>query len=280
MGTPQLRWRETITSVPGPGTSLEKALADLLAPVFEGVDEKYPVQIRIDYEAGAVTDLIERLVDPKEVFVPEPDPKVMRVGLEMNAGDVPAIAKELAVTVKAALAAEPIARRDGKPVGRLVVNVFVQSRPSEDPSMPARQPLLRLERLVLELVNVTMLMARPMLSADPGRFRPFEAASDGQILIADLTDRERLDAERNGLEVFSDVQFHPVQERNFFRPPGQNWDYWDRATAPPSELALMAPMAATWQTKTMTDVMKHIRAPEAWARGARGKGVTVGIVDT
>ena len=30
----------------------------------------------------------------------------------------------------------------------------------------------------------------------------------------------------------------------------------------------------------MKDVIEHINAPKAWAKKARGKGVTIGIVDT
>lgn len=124
-------------------------------------------------------------------------------------------------------------------------------------------------------------MAMPMLAADPERFRSFESRSQDQILIADLSDDQRYAAEKNGAKVYNDVQFYPVAvAKNPFQLPGQDWEYWERAVARPSDLALLAPTAATWQTKTMKDVMDHINAPKAWAKKARGKGVTVGIVDT
>jgi subtilisin family serine protease len=124
-------------------------------------------------------------------------------------------------------------------------------------------------------------MAMPMLAADPERYRPFESVSQAQILIADLSDDQRYAAEQNGAKVYEDVQFYPTAAaQNPFQLPGQDLAYWERAAARPSDLALMAPTAATWQTKTMTDVMAHVNAPKAWAKNARGKGVTVGIVDT
>ena len=152
---PHLRWRETITLSPTSAVPLERAIADLLAPVFAGVDEKYPVQIRADYETGDVVDLIERLAAPGTAFVPEPDPKLMLVGLEMSLNDVASVAQALASDLRAAFKAEPMARRKGKPVGRLVFSVFVQSRASaKDPR--GRRPLLRLERIALVLANVVI----------------------------------------------------------------------------------------------------------------------------
>ena len=124
-------------------------------------------------------------------------------------------------------------------------------------------------------------MAMPMLSADPERYRSFESASQEQILIADLSDDQRYAAEQNGAKIYEDVQFYPVAKfQNPFQLPGQSYEYWKRAVVCPSDLALMAPTTATWQTKTMKDVMEHVNAPKAWGKNARGKGVTVGIVDT
>jgi subtilisin family serine protease len=122
-------------------------------------------------------------------------------------------------------------------------------------------------------------LAMPMLAADPERYRPFESASQNQILIADLSDDQRHAVEQNGAKVYEDVQFYPTIT-NPFQLPGGDWAYWERAVASPSALALLAPAAATWQTKTMVDVMNHINAPKAWGKKARGRGVTIGIVDT
>lgn len=124
-------------------------------------------------------------------------------------------------------------------------------------------------------------MAMPMLAADPERYRPFESASQDQILIADLSDDQRYAAEQNGAKVYEDVQFYPTAALgNPFLPAGEDRAYWERAIASPAALAVMAPASATWQTKTMADVMAHVNAPKAWAKNARGKGVTIGIVDT
>ncbi len=122
--------------------------------------------------------------------------------------------------------------------------------------------------------------AMPMLAADPERYRPFEAATHDQILIADLSDDQRQAAERNGATVYEDVQFRPVGHPNPFLAPGDDWAYWERAAARPADLAVMAPAAATWQAKTMADVMAHVNAPAAWKKRARGKGVTIAVVDT
>ena len=121
-------------------------------------------------------------------------------------------------------------------------------------------------------------LAMPMLSADPERYRAFESATQDQILIADLSDDQRHAAEQNGAKVYEDVQFYPTV--NPFQLAGVDLAYWERSVAQPSGLALLSPAAATWQSKTMVDVMAHINAPKAWAKKARGKGVTVGIVDT
>lgn len=127
--------------------------------------------------------------------------------------------------------------------------------------------------------------ARPMLDADPERFRPFYTETHETVMIADLSDEQRTAAEQNGAKVYQDVQFYvTAQDPLEFR--GESWAYWEksRGAVPTFADALMAPPAAAaaapiWQTKTLRDVLNHIHAPQAWAK-ARGAGVTVGIVDT
>jgi serine protease AprX len=123
--------------------------------------------------------------------------------------------------------------------------------------------------------------AMPMLAADPERFRPFESATHDQILIADLSDDQRHAAEQNGAKVYEDIQFYPTaQTPNPFQLRKANWMFWEGSAAHPSALAVLSPAsAAPWQTKTLTDVLDHIKAPAAWKK-SRGKGVTIGIVDT
>ena len=123
--------------------------------------------------------------------------------------------------------------------------------------------------------------AQPKLNADTERFRPFSAETHETILIADLSDEQRKAAESNGAKVYEDIQFEPTPiPANPFEFRGANWAYWENARSSPAALALLAPAAAApWQTKTLTDVLAHIKAPAAWKK-ARGKGVTIGIVDT
>ena len=83
-------------------------------------------------------------------------------------------------------------------------------------------------------------LAMPMLSADPERYRPFESASQDQILIADLSDDQRHAAEQNGAKVYEDVQFYPTRGTRS-SSPGQDLAYWERAVASPSALAADGP---------------------------------------
>src|SRR5262249_39756198 len=123
--------------------------------------------------------------------------------------------------------------------------------------------------------------AQPMLNSDPERFRPFYTESHENVLIADLSDEQRQAAAKNGATAHEDVQVYPLPlPRHPCEFRGRNWAYWETARSSPSALAMLAPAAAApWQTKTLTDVLAHINAPKAWKR-ARGKGVTIGIVDT
>lgn len=135
--------------------------------------------------------------------------------------------------------------------------------------------------------------ARPMLDADPERFEPYfpqSAPHAPQILIADLSDEERKAAEANGATIYEDIQFYttfPIRGPFEFRNPG--WAYWELRSAVQEDVPVAArttgPMAAgrvapAWQSKTLRDVLDHIRAPTAWRSNLKGKGVTVGIVDT
>jgi serine protease AprX len=127
--------------------------------------------------------------------------------------------------------------------------------------------------------------AMPMLALDVERYRPFPADTDAQVLIADLTDEERKAAESNGATVYEDIQFRPASfSSNPFVRPNQDWAYWQWTGPAPPELAAMAsaapPQPPPWKKLNLTHVLKHIGVPDAWAKKARGKGVTIGIVDT
>ena len=119
----------------------------------------------------------------------------------------------------------------------------------------------------------TRLDSARMLNANPERYRPFFPTSrrptSPVTAITDLSDEERRIAEANGCKVFVDIQFHPVSNALEFRlGSGQYW----RSDA-------NAPANAEWLGKSLTDVLSHIKAPEAW-HSSRGAGVTIGIVDS
>jgi subtilisin family serine protease len=88
---------------------------------------------------------------------------------------------------------------------------------------------------------------------------------EDRTLIADLPDEEvaRM-REVEEFEVFEDIQFEPMPVR-----PDPRW--WERAEGVMS--------GAPWTTLTQADVMRAIRAPDAWTR-SRGKDVTIAVVDT
>lgn len=89
--------------------------------------------------------------------------------------------------------------------------------------------------------------------------------TEDRTLIADLPEEEigRI-RELGEFEVFDDIRFEPMPV-----PPDPRW--WERSEA--------AMSGAPWTTLTQADVMRAIRAPEAWSR-SRGKDVTIAVVDT
>src|SRR5688572_7438921 len=94
------------------------------------------------------------------------------------------------------------------------------------------------------------------------------AEDDHQVVIADLPEesiRELREAPQ--FEVYSDIEFQPAQV-----PPSPRW--WDRQIGRP-----MPALPPIWQSKTLADVMDHIKAPIAWGT-SRGEGVTIAVVDT
>lgn len=116
--------------------------------------------------------------------------------------------------------------------------------------------------------------ARRMLDVNVENYQPFypmHNESAQKLLIAELSDEERATAERNGCQVFEDFKFEPVD--NKIQPRALN-PYKDAAGTNFTPL-----VSAPWQTKSVVDVMDHIDAPKAWKK-ARGKNVTIGIVDS
>lgn len=159
---PNLRRRALIALELKEQLTLKDLLLLGLQPVFDGVGGvSRSVQLRADYETGQIINLIEdsfgKVVDePGEAFAPEPDPKVMLAGLSISEkGDpdwsVARLADELSNRLKPVLIAEPIGKRSDHSRGRLVLNITISA--SEDGS--PGQPILRLERLGLDLKNVS-----------------------------------------------------------------------------------------------------------------------------
>jgi hypothetical protein len=159
---PNLRRRKTIELKPEAPLALRDALLAALAPVFAGLgDRKQPVQIRLDYESGRMVELVEAGFgsigdEPTDAFVPEPDPKVMLAGVRVTESGasgwtVTRLADELRARLAATLTAHPIGRRTDGSRGRLVLNVTIRTADDRGPA----QPLLRLERLALDLGRVT-----------------------------------------------------------------------------------------------------------------------------
>lgn len=160
--TPNLRRRALIALEVKEQLTLKDLLLLGLQPVFDGVSGvSRSVHLRVDYESGQMVDLIEMSFgtvadEPGEAFVPEPDPKVMLTGLSVSEkGDpdwsVARLADELSNRLKPVLTAEPIGKRSDQSRGRLVLNITISA--SED-GRPG-QPILRLERLGLDLKNVS-----------------------------------------------------------------------------------------------------------------------------
>lgn len=91
----------------------------------------------------------------------------------------------------------------------------------------------------------------------------YRSQSEPNVLTVDLAAEDLAALADSGAEVFQDIEFEPLGP---FRPA--------RVSAAEQEAAgVLAPALG------LTDVLDHIKAPDAW-KTARGKGVTMVIVDT
>lgn len=137
-------------------------------------------------------------------------------------------------------------------------------------------------RYFVKFPEPTMRMdATVMLDADHERYRPHYSEIHDRVVVADLSDEHRKAAEKNGAKIYEDIQFYPTSGINPFEFRNPSFAYWDAAADVPAA-APFGPGAAAlpvWQKKTLHDVLDHIGAPKVWSK-ARGKGVTIGIVDT
>ena len=88
------------------------------------------------------------------------------------------------------------------------------------------------------------------------------------VFIAQLSTRERNSLTSFGAKVYEDVQFaHFGKQTGAFEERPRKSRHWNE------------PYPAYHGRKGLTNVMAHIRAPEAWNR-SRGRGVTIAVVDT
>jgi serine protease AprX len=91
---------------------------------------------------------------------------------------------------------------------------------------------------------------------------PRQSKVQPTLLVGALDETEARALERSGVQVYEDIEFEPF-------PGPSAKEFWD---SPPDTAAPAAQLS-------LDDVLRHIRAPDAWTR-TRGAGVTVAIVDT
>jgi serine protease AprX len=91
---------------------------------------------------------------------------------------------------------------------------------------------------------------------------PRQSKVQPTLLVGALDTAEARALERSGAQIYDDSEFEPF-------PGSSAREFWNSAPDP------TAPAA----TLSLDDVLRHIRAPDAWSR-SRGAGVTVAIVDT
>ena len=113
--------------------------------------------------------------------------------------------------------------------------------------------------------------AMTLFNERPKAAQPQRSRSDPTLAIAELDEHDVVVMQDRGAKIYEDVQFAVV-------PP--SFDRSDRGARaaefwrmPADRTALMTP------TKSLDDVLVHIKAPDAWAY-ARGGGTTIAVVDT
>lgn len=159
--SPTLLRRRTIRFSPVSALTLHDLLMQGLSPVLDDSgDLERLIQIRVDYESGQLTQLVEATLgavsdEPGVSFTPEPDPKLLLTSLRVGSGAGAMDVSRLASTIKKLLLdmfkAEAVATRPDGDRGCLVLNVTIRAFEEGKPGLP----VLRLERLCLDLRHVT-----------------------------------------------------------------------------------------------------------------------------
>ncbi len=104
------------------------------------------------------------------------------------------------------------------------------------------------------------------MASDPMVPTPQLSLSDESVVIADLEEDQADRMRAEGATLYADVQF----------------GHFAGAAVPSAGRYWIQPKAATPMapSASLRDVLTHIRAPQAWATGAKGDGVTIAVVDT
>lgn len=159
--SPNILRRRAIRLSPQSALTLNDLLVQGLSPVLDnsGGLERF-VQVRVDYESGQLTNLLEAALgavedEPGAGFTPEPDPKLLLTGVRIGAGagalEIARLANMIEKLLLDMFKTEAIATRSGGDRGCLVLNVTIRALEEGKPGLP----VLRLERLCLDLRHVT-----------------------------------------------------------------------------------------------------------------------------
>lgn len=159
--SPNLLRRRTIRLCPEQDLTLHELLVQGLSPVIDNSGELTRfIQVRVDYESGQLTQLVEGAFgavsdEPGESFTPEPDPKLLLAGLRVGTGAGTVTVASLASTIEGVLRkmfkGEAIATRPDSDRGCLVLNITIRASENGEPGLPVMQ----LARLCLDLRRVT-----------------------------------------------------------------------------------------------------------------------------
>jgi hypothetical protein len=167
--SPQIVHKQAIYLAPDSPSTLEELMADGLRPIIQEVDPERGayVQVGVNYESGRLTGLVEDAFDaigsPDGLGL-QPDPILLIAATKVNNGEDAAmqLARVAAARLRSQFAAEPVGRASDHSRGRIVLNVTVSAEASKASAAAAPgQTILQLERLVLDLGQVTDLTKGP-----------------------------------------------------------------------------------------------------------------------
>jgi len=166
--SPQIVHKEAIYLAPQSPSTLEALIADGLRPVIQDVHPNRGayIQVSVNYESGRLTRLVEETfgaIGSPEGLGLQPDPILLIPATKVNNGEDASIqlARMAAAQLRSQFAAEPVGRASDHSRGRIVLNVTVSAAVGTVPATTPGQTILQLERLVLDLGQVTDLTKGP-----------------------------------------------------------------------------------------------------------------------